>query len=954
MMTSSILKQALFGFVLLTSTFLPYIHIQAQCSALSQQDSLDLVALYNSTNGETWLHNDNWLTAPVATWYGVTLTNDACFVRQIILTDNHLNGTLPNFGALNHLQKLILAGNQLTGNLPNTDSMPLLEELYFALNQLNGSLPTFDNNPQLRVIDFAYNQISGSLPSFDNNLLLQNIDLSGNLLIGGIPNYSYLTELIRLKLPYNDLVGEMPLLTNPLLEEINVGDNELVGNIPVFSLSNLTRLSLYTNNFEGNCPDLSNLPNLYKFSAIGNNLTGNLPNLLNNPLLETFDIAYNQLTGTIPAHYATLPQMTYLNISNNQLTGIVPNFSNPLLEELYIGNNQLSGEIPNFSLPSLYNLDICTNFFVGAIPNFSECLLLNTSQVNFSCVAAARISGVVYADQNNNCLHEPNEPTLPHVLVTLNNNEQYTFTDNNGYYQLLTDIGSDTIRAIPANDLWQNACGDSYIINITSPQQLAENTNIGLQSTEECPILLVDISTDRLRRCHSNTYTINYCNQGTQNATDAYLQLFLPESLTILNASQTYAANNGYYTFTLGDVLVGECNTITVIDSVACDTPLGTAVCAEAYIFPNPTCYAPSPLWDGSNLESEALCLQDSIQFTITNNGSAMSDSTEYRIYEDDLVNVLSKIKLGAGEQKDIMVAANDATYRLIVNQTPNNPNSTYTQTVIENCNNNNSLGFVISQSENDLQPNYENDCHEVVGAYDPNDKVAVPRGISEEHLLPLNETITYTIRFQNTGNDTAYRVMLVDTLALQWLDVASLHITAASHVHELRIENGKTLIITFNNIMLPDSSTNAAGSEGYISFKVLQKINNPIRTRIENFADIYFDYNDAVRTPTIFHTIGEALINHTTTIVKPYNNKPIYSLNPNPIHNILSISVDALPTDVDIALVNLCGTIVLQQNLQTQHSLVSTQNLPNGIYIYRLTNAKQQVIQTGKLVIIH
>lgn len=195
---------------------------------------------------------------------------------------------------------------------------------------------------------------------------------------------------------------------------------------------------------------------------------------------------------------------------------------------------------------------------------------------------------------------------------------------------------------------------------------------------------------------------------------------------------------------------------------------------------------------------------------------------------------------------------------------------------------------------------------------------------------------------------------MLVDTLALQWLDVASLHITAASHVHELRIENGKTLIITFNNIMLPDSSTNAAGSEGYISFKVLQKINNPIRTRIENFADIYFDYNDAVRTPTIFHTIGEALINHTTTIVKPYNNKPIYSLNPNPIHNILSISVDALPTDVDIALVNLCGTIVLQQNLQTQHSLVSTQNLPNGIYIYRLTNAKQQVIQTGKLVIIH
>ncbi|MBL7786201.1 MAG: T9SS type A sorting domain-containing protein, partial [Chitinophagales bacterium] len=469
-----------------------------------------------------------------------------------------------------------------------------------------------------------------------------------------------------------------------------------------------------------------------------------------------------------------------------------------------------------------------------------------------------------------------------------------------------------------------------------------------------CPVLLVDISTDRLRRCYSNTYTINYCNQGTQNATNAYLQVFLPEIIAILDASQTYTTNNGYYTFALGDVLVGECNTIMVTDSVACDTPLGTAVCAEAYIFPNPSCYDPSPLWDGSNLESDATCLGNSIQFIITNNGSAMNDSTEYRIYEDDLVNVFSKIKLEAGEQKEIMVAANNATYRLVANQTPNNPNSTYTQTVIENCNNNNSLGFVISQSENDLQPNYENDCHEVVGAYDPNDKMAVPRGMSEEHLLPPNEGITYTIRFQNTGSDTAYRVMLVDTLALEWLDVASLHISAASHAYQVRIENGKTLIVTFNNIMLPDSSTNVAGSQGYISFKVLQKVDNPMRTRIANFADIYFDYNDAVRTPTIFHTIGQALINHSPTTESPNNNTHIYSLNPNPINNILSISIDALPTDADIALVNLCGTIVLQQNLQTQHSLVSTQQLPNGMYIYRITNAKQQVIQTGKLIIIH
>ena len=179
--------------------------------------------------------------------------------------------------------------------------------------------------------------------------------------------------------------------------------------------------------------------------------------------------------------------MTYFNLSNNQLTGIVPNFNNPLLEDLYIGNNQLSGEIPNFVLPSLTTLDVCTNLFTGAIPNFSECILLNTAQIDFACVAAARISGLLYADQNNNCQHDPNEPTLPHVLVTLNSHEQYTFTDANGYYELLSNIGNDTIRAVPANDLWQNGCGNSYIVNVVTANQLIQNVNIGLQSTALVP-----------------------------------------------------------------------------------------------------------------------------------------------------------------------------------------------------------------------------------------------------------------------------------------------------------------------------------------------------------------------------------------------------------------------------------------------------------------------------------
>ena len=45
--------------------------------------------------------------------------------------------------------------------------------------------------------------------------------------------------------------------------------------------------------------------------------------------------------------------------------------------------------------------------------------------------------------------------------------------------------------------------------------------------------------------------------------------------------------------------------------------------------------------------------------------------------------------------------------------------------------------------------------------AYDPNDKLVEPLGILDEHYTLMNQELDYTIRFQNTGNDTAFNVVL-------------------------------------------------------------------------------------------------------------------------------------------------------------------------------------------------
>jgi hypothetical protein len=54
----------------------------------------------------------------------------------------------------------------------------------------------------------------------------------------------------------------------------------------------------------------------------------------------------------------------------------------------------------------------------------------------------------------------------------------------------------------------------------------------------------------------------------------------------------------------------------------------------------------------------------------------------------------------------------------------------------------------------------------------------------------------------------------------------------------------------------LPDSNANEAKSHGYISLSIKPKKGLAEKTHIENFADIFFDFNEPVRTNTTFNTI--------------------------------------------------------------------------------------------------
>ena len=151
--------------------------------------------------------------------------------------------------------------------------------------------------------------------------------------------------------------------------------------------------------------------------------------------------------------------------------------------------------------------------------------------------------------------------------------------------------------------------------------------------------------------------------------------------------------------------------------------------------------------------------------------------------------------------------------------------------------------------NDGDLSNNSATKLRTITGAYDPNDKLATTSsGSSSVWQLDEDEWIDYTIRFQNSGTDTAFTVIVTDTLPTT-LDPGSIVWGAASHTNARALQGQGILTFNFPNILLPDSNVNEAASHGFVSFRIKPFLPILPGTVIENTANIFFDFNDPVIT---------------------------------------------------------------------------------------------------------
>ncbi len=355
-----------------------------------------LVALYNSTNGDSWTNNDGWLqNNNVCGWHGITCDDNHVRVRGVSLQNNNLYGVLPtqigNFakiewlaitnnphlsgsipseiGDLDSLRILNLGVNNLVGNIPaEIGKMSNLEFLVLESNQLEGEIPPeLGQLSNLQYLWLHNNKMSGKL-SNDlthmtnlNSFLFDDQEGGDNFCAESQSVVDWL-QAIEEKDPNSD--GVKPDVTN-----ICGGENTTT-----FSCANVTDVS------QTECEALVALYN----STNGNNWTNHDGWLQNNNVCEwhgvtcdsgeiiKLDLSFNNLNGPIDESIGNLANLKYLSFSGNNLGGSIPkevgNLTN--LTYLVLSGDNLSGEIPNEigNLSNLHYLGIDTNELVGEIP----------------------------------------------------------------------------------------------------------------------------------------------------------------------------------------------------------------------------------------------------------------------------------------------------------------------------------------------------------------------------------------------------------------------------------------------------------------------------------------------------------------------------------------------------------------------------------------------------------
>lgn len=223
-----------------------------------------------------------------------------------------------------------------------------------------------------------------------------------------------------------------------------------------------------------------------------------------------------------------------------------------------------------------------------------------------------------------------------------------------------------------------------------------------------------------------------------------------------------------------------------------------------------------------------------------------------------------------------------------------------------------------------------------VRSSYDPNHKNVYPQGEGALGNITLDKKdFVYVIQFENNGTANADKVVIIDSLESDF-DFKSFRTIDASHGVSAFISDAGVITFTFDRINLaytPKGVHNPL-AQGYIAFKIKAKNTVALGDKLENFADIYFDYNDPIRTNTTLNTYS----NDPTDVEDVLTEKNGFLLYPNPNQGDMHIVIpEVYGTTAQLEIFNTQGQLIQTVADYSSGTTIHAGNLSSGIYFIKV-----------------
>ncbi|MEQ1744997.1 MAG: leucine-rich repeat protein [Saprospiraceae bacterium] len=802
---------------------------------------------------------------------------------------------LTDFSGLENLKairiELAMSNAQKLVSMNGLGSMESLGDLFISNC---GSLTTLVGFGPLKTIDTLSITWDGTLTPLSDLRGLDSLQtITGDLILEYLPNM-------------DSLVG---------LEQLTRIDGDVRLSVPLKTLSALSNLGAVGGAFNLEGTGLLNLEGLTALHSVQSiNLKSNYY-LVNLKGLDSLTVIEDDLSLTYNASLSDLNGL-------NNLKSVGGNINISYNETLSDCAIQLLCD----------RITLGTGPLPGIHDNAAGCS--SPAEVALQC-GGSPLRTRVLLDNNNNCIADDGDTPAADIQVLLTDPNQMTLRAANAQGLALFYHQGDNLTLslpqFPAGN-W-GVCRDTIAVD---PDTLssASLTTFLLKPLNPCPELTLDLSMPAFfRGCFVSSYLgIHLNNTGAVPAKNFVVALILPPVFEMVNAWPGWpSTQNGdtlFWDFTGTEMPPFAPGDISVEVRTKCDTFLFEhTLCVETFvIFQNPCASTPIAF---SEIKLSSECMGDTtVRFTLTNIGDAPTQSQHrYTVFQNENPVSTDDFSLNAQQSINVDLPADGSTWRM---EATKFDDGTLTATALENCGGL-TPGLITSFWLDDGPPGYDMDCRKVVLAYDPNLKSAVPTGIGPEYSIAADRKLQYTIDFQNTGTDTAYRVQLRDVLP-SGLDVSTFRPSASSHPCVWEIRGGDTLEVLFLPIFLPDSNVNEPASHGYFSFEIDLKPGLPVGTKLENTAAIVFDFNPPIVTNTVLHTIGRNTLQAKT----PDLQVNLWHILGNPTRDIAIFRAETeIAGEKRFDLFDAQGKPVRTARFAGQSFEFRRQGLPGGCYFF-------------------